>query len=85
MKKVAWRLDRAMTERIGPMIERGLAMLINGLKACWWLACELSGDNAYAHYLAHHAKTHPRLIPLGRKEFSKQQQERKWNQVNRCC
>lgn len=60
-------------------------MLIKRLNALWRFACELSGDDAYERYLQHHAKAHPQLIPLGRKAFFKQQQARKWNNINRCC
>jgi len=60
-------------------------MLIKLLKALWRLACELSDDNAYAHYLQHHVKAHPQLPPLSSKAFFEQQQARKWNSINHCC
>ena len=57
------------------------------LKAIWQGLRRVSGDDAYerylAHWLEHHAEEgHP---PLDRKAFYKQEQERKWNGVRRCC
>ena len=46
---------------------------------------QLSGDDAYERYLAHHAQAHPDARSLSRREFFKQEQERKWNGVRRCC
>lgn len=48
----------------------------------------LSGENAYELYLAHWRDRHGGegdSVPLDRKAFFKQQQERKWNGINRCC
>ena len=60
--------------------------LLIPLKALWRAVRTLSGDDAYESYLAHwrdhHAGEGP---PLDRKSFYKQQQERKWNRINRCC
>jgi uncharacterized short protein YbdD (DUF466 family) len=46
---------------------------------------QLSGDDAYERYLAHQTHAHPDAPPLSRAEFFKQEQERKWNGVRRCC
>ncbi|MDO9372161.1 MAG: YbdD/YjiX family protein [Gammaproteobacteria bacterium] len=46
---------------------------------------QLSGDDAYERYLVHHAQIHPDARRLSRREFFKQEQERKWNGVRRCC
>lgn len=46
---------------------------------------QLSGDDAYERYLQHHTETHPELPLLNRAEFFKQEQERRWNGVRRCC
>ncbi len=46
---------------------------------------QLSGDDAYERYLAHHAQAHRAETPLNRAEFFNQEQERKWNGVRRCC
>ena len=46
----------------------------------------MTGEDAYERYLAswrdHHGEDE---VPLDRKTFYKQQQERKWNGINRCC
>ncbi|RJQ48400.1 MAG: DUF466 domain-containing protein [Gammaproteobacteria bacterium] len=60
------------------MFKRKLVVLINAIR-------HLSGDDAYERYLAHHAQTHHDEIPLNRREFFKQEQERKWSGVRRCC
>lgn len=49
------------------------------------IARQLTGANAYERYLAHHSEHHPGQPPLNYKEFFKQEQERKWNGVRRCC
>ena len=46
---------------------------------------QLSGDDAYERYLAHYAEVHSDTSLLSRAEFFKQEQERKWNGVRRCC
>lgn len=46
---------------------------------------QLSGDDAYERYLTHHAQAHNDKLPVNRHEFFKQEQERKWNGVRRCC
>lgn len=51
----------------------------------WRMIRRLSGDDAYERYLRHHAEAHPCEAALGRKEFFRREQERKWNGVRRCC
>lgn len=60
------------------MLKQTLSSLLNLLR-------QLSGDDAYERYLAHHAQAHNDETPLTRCEFFKQEQERKWNGVRRCC
>lgn len=60
-------------------------MLKQKLSSLLSLLRQLSGDDAYERYLAHHAQAHHDEIPLNRREFFKQEQERKWNGVRRCC
>lgn len=60
-------------------------MLGARLGALWCFIRRLSGDDAYERYLRHHAVAHPREPALGRKEFFRREQERKWNGVRRCC
>jgi len=56
-------------------------------KRLWQIMRNLSGENAYERYLAHWHDHHSigESAPLDRKAFYKQQQERKWNGINRCC
>ncbi|MEW6353903.1 MAG: YbdD/YjiX family protein [Pseudomonadota bacterium] len=49
------------------------------------IARRLTGEDAYERYLSHHAEHHTQHPALSRKEFFKQEQERKWNGVRRCC
>ena len=49
-----------------------------------WLAW-LNGDTAYAAYLAHLHARHPECTPPSRAEFHRQEIERRWNGVRRCC
>lgn len=49
------------------------------------LVRELSTDDAYERYLAHHGARHAGTSPLNRRQFYLQQQQRKWTGVNRCC
>ena len=45
----------------------------------------LATDDAYEHYLAHHAQAHADAAPLSRREFYVGEQQRKWTGVSRCC
>ena len=47
----------------------------------------LTGEDAYDRYLAHLRDRHgeKNIAPLDRKAFYKQQQERKWSGIKRCC
>src|SRR3990172_2422921 len=42
---------------------------------------QLTGEDAYERYLAHHAEHHPDQSPLSRGDFFRQEQERKWDGV----
>jgi len=44
----------------------------------------LSGDDAYERYLTHHARAHGGP-PLGRRQFYREREERKWSGISRCC
>ncbi len=54
-------------------------------KRVWRYIRHASGDDAYERYLLHCEIYHPEQIPLNRKAFFKQEQERKWEGVKRCC
>lgn len=54
----------------------------------WIIALKdlLNGDRAYAHYLAHWRAHHDAGdAPLGRSAFHREEMQRRWNGVRRCC
>lgn len=51
----------------------------------WSIIRELSGDDAYERYLAHHSACRPGSMPLARKDFFRNQQQKKWGGIQRCC
>lgn len=55
------------------------------LTAAWRYLREVSGDDAYERYLAHHAAAHAEEVPMTRKEHFAECQRQKWNGVTRCC
>lgn len=55
------------------------------LTHAWRTIRQLSGDDAYERYLAHHTTCHADTAPLSRKEFFQLQQQRKWSGIKRCC
>ncbi|MBI1174475.1 MAG: putative selenoprotein [Sideroxydans sp.] len=63
-----------MATRLNAWLQRG-----------WRVLRQLSGDDAYERYLAHHAAHHANTSPLPRKEFFQRQQQQKWNGIKRCC
>jgi len=59
--------------------------LARALGAAWrWLRAA-SGDDAYERYLAHHVREHADRLPLSRRAFFRESQQRKWSGVSRCC
>ncbi len=62
-----------------------LERLKRGLQTSWRTVRELTGDDAYERYLAHHAACHGGELPLDRAAWFKQEQQRKWDGVRRCC
>jgi uncharacterized short protein YbdD (DUF466 family) len=55
------------------------------LGAGWRYLREVSGDDAYERYLAHHAAKHACTTPLTAKEYFAERQRQKWSGVTRCC
>ena len=57
------------------------------LRRAWTLLRELTGDDAYERYLAHWRTQHAATggAPLDRAAFCREEQERKWDGVRRCC
>ena len=52
----------------------------------WWRGLRtLTGDDAYERYMQHHARAHAACPPLSRKAFFRQEQQRRWEKINRCC
>jgi uncharacterized short protein YbdD (DUF466 family) len=56
------------------------------MRRCWQTLRAISGDDAYDRYLAHRRAHHAAdAPPLGRAEFFRAEQQRKWSGVKRCC
>ena len=55
------------------------------LRQSWRMIRQLSGDDAYERYLAHHAACHAETAPLSRKAYFQRQQQQKWSSIKRCC
>lgn len=55
------------------------------LNRIWQFIRRVSGDDAYERYLRRHGEAHPHEPPLDRKAFFRQEQDRKWNGIRRCC
>ncbi|MDR0481174.1 MAG: YbdD/YjiX family protein [Gallionellaceae bacterium] len=63
-----------------------MATRLKNLLARGWRAVrQLSGDDAYERYLAHHAVCHPGIPPLSRKEHFRRIEAARWDGVRRCC
>lgn len=61
------------------------ANILIRLRTAWAYLREVSGDDAYERYVAHHARNHGGEVPMTRKEHFDEQQRRKWTGVSRCC
>jgi uncharacterized short protein YbdD (DUF466 family) len=59
--------------------------LIKLLRLGWSTIRELSGDDGYERYLAHHSASHPNTMPLARSAWFVHEQQQKWSGVKRCC
>jgi uncharacterized short protein YbdD (DUF466 family) len=60
-------------------------MLSADLKQLWRYLRQVSGDDAYERYLAHHRQTHPGEVPMTREQHFTKRQDEKWEKVSRCC
>ena len=58
---------------------------LHPLQRCWYAIRELSGDDGYERYLAHHAASHPDTPALPRRAWFALQQQQKWSGIKRCC
>jgi uncharacterized short protein YbdD (DUF466 family) len=61
--------------------------MLLSLQRLWALLREATGDDAYERYLAHWRASHSEAggAPLGRAEFCREEQRRRWDGVRRCC
>jgi uncharacterized short protein YbdD (DUF466 family) len=65
--------------------------LFSALKNLWRSVRQLSGDDAYEHYLQHYTEHHQGCLegeiepPLSKEAFFKEWQDKKWTGVKRCC
>jgi len=55
------------------------------LQRLWRGIRQLSGDDAYERYLAHHAACHAKAQPMTRREFFLRREQQKWGGIKRCC
>jgi uncharacterized short protein YbdD (DUF466 family) len=60
-------------------------MIAAELRRAWRYLREVTGDDAYERYLAHHQKAHPDRTPMTREQYFRKRQEEKWSKVSRCC
>jgi uncharacterized short protein YbdD (DUF466 family) len=74
---------------MSPAIEPGRKVLVTRFQ--YWLSRsianlrQLTGDDAYERYLAHHHQYHADQTVLDRRAFYLAEQQRKWTGVKRCC
>ena len=55
------------------------------LRKIWQYLRQVSGDDAYERYLAHHRQAHPGEVPMTQEQYFKKRQDEKWSKVSRCC
>jgi uncharacterized short protein YbdD (DUF466 family) len=79
----------------GPAAAPGAALTVvaralGGLAGAWrnalWFLRGVLGEDAYQHYLEHHARTHPHAEPMSERQFWKDRMD--WQDRNpqgRCC
>lgn len=60
-------------------------MIGTELRQFWRYVRQVSGDDAYERYLAHHRATHSDESPLTREQYFRKRQDEKWSKVSRCC
>lgn len=66
-------------------IFHGFCFLKDMLQRLWQGIRQLSGDDAYERYLAHHAACHADTPCLSRREFFLRYEQQKWGGIKRCC
>jgi uncharacterized short protein YbdD (DUF466 family) len=55
------------------------------IQEAWRAVRQLSGDDAYDRYLAHHAAHHQDTPPMSRAAFFRKWQDNQWKGTKRCC
>ena len=55
------------------------------LRRTWAALRAILGDDAYERYVEHVRRRHPGATPIQRADFDRQELDRRWSQVNRCC
>jgi len=55
------------------------------LRKIWQYLRQVSGDDAYERYLAHHQQAHVGEPPMTQKQHFRKRQDEKWSKVSRCC
>lgn len=71
------------------VIEPSRGALVTRLRG-WLGRCvanvrQMTGDDAYERYLAHHRQHHADQSVLDRRAFYLAEQQRKWTGIKRCC
>jgi uncharacterized short protein YbdD (DUF466 family) len=64
---------------------REAAMMLRKLGRVWHYLREVSGDDAYERYVAHHRQAHPGEQPMTQAQYFRFRQDQKWSKVSRCC
>lgn len=59
--------------------------MTGSLRRAWSYLRQVTGDDAYERYLAHHRQSHPDEAPLTREQYFRKRQDEKWSKVSRCC
>jgi uncharacterized short protein YbdD (DUF466 family) len=59
--------------------------LLDATRSLWRSIRELSGDDGYERYVAHHTAAHPESAPRSRTDWFAYEQQQKWTGVKRCC
>jgi len=55
------------------------------LRKIWQYLRQVSGDDAYERYLAHHRQAHAGEPPMTQGQHFRKRQDEKWSKVSRCC
>lgn len=55
------------------------------LRYAWDYLKEVSGENAYDHYLRRHRVTHPDKPPMSRREFYRRRQDERFSNPGSRC